>query len=144
MDCLDCHNRPAHQLSDTVERAVDRALVQGDVSRSLPFARRELVAALSESYADAGTAAQQIAARLQQAFGSHPEGARAIQAAQRLYSQNVFPRMNVTWGTYKNQLYHPDQSGCFRCHDDEHKATTDPEKVVRQDCELCHLEKEAP
>jgi hypothetical protein len=44
--------------------------------------------------------------------------------------------MNVTWGTYPNQLGHVDAPGCFRCHDDEHKAADG--SVIRQDCELCH------
>jgi hypothetical protein len=31
-----------------------------------------------------------------------------------------------------------DSPGCFRCHDDEHKASDG--RVIKQDCELCHKE----
>jgi hypothetical protein len=44
--------------------------------------------------------------------------------------------MKVAWGTYRNYLGHVDAPGCFRCHDDEHKAADG--SVIRQDCELCH------
>ncbi|MEO7192789.1 MAG: NapC/NirT family cytochrome c [Vicinamibacterales bacterium] len=143
MDCLDCHNRPAHLLTDTPEGAVDRALVRGEVSADLPFVRRDMVAALSGDYPDEGAALQAISDRLNKALGAGSQGvAQAVQVTQRLYSSNIFPKMKITWGTYKNQLLHPDQSGCFRCHDDEHKAVGDAEKVVRQDCEMCHLEQE--
>ena len=52
--------------------------------------------------------------------------------AQRLYSENVFPRMKITWGTYTNQLFHVDDTGCFRCHDDTHTVKGDAEKKVRR------------
>jgi hypothetical protein len=142
MDCLDCHNRPAHQLTDTPEQVVDRALARGELDfASLPYARRELVAALTGEYADTAAAREAIASQLQEAFGSAPETSQAIDLAQRLYARSVFPAMNVTWGTYKNQISHPDGTGgCLRCHDDDHMARGDAERVVRQDCELCHLE----
>ena len=47
--------------------------------------------------------------------------------------------MNVTWGTYANNVGHtrPDSfPGCFRCHDEDHK--TKEGKVISQDCSLCH------
>jgi hypothetical protein len=44
--------------------------------------------------------------------------------------------MNVTWGTYRNNIGHVDTPGCFRCHDDNHKAADGA--VITQDCELCH------
>jgi hypothetical protein len=59
-----------------------------------------------------------------------------VTVAQDVWSRNVFPAMNVTWGTYVNQLGHVDGPGCFRCHDDNHKAADG--RVIRQDCELCH------
>ena len=53
--------------------------------------------------------------------------------------------MNVTWGTYANNASHSDPGpssfpGCFRCHDDEHKASDG--SVIKQDCETCHREEE--
>ena len=141
MDCMDCHNRPAHTFHATPERAVDAALAQGRLPRELPFARREAVAAVSAESGDAAAALTAIAQRLE-AFYKERGGAdarlvqRAIAASQDAWSRNVFPAMKVTWGTYPNHLGHLDAPGCFRCHDDEHVAADGA--VIRQDCELCH------
>lgn len=141
MDCTDCHSRPAHAFSATAERAVDRAIGAGEISRTLPFVRQEIVAALKAEYATEAAALPAIAQRLTQFYASRdpalaPEVARAAAAAQRLYRTNVFPEMKVTWGTYVPQLGHVDAPGCFRCHDSERKSVTG--KVISQDCELCH------
>jgi hypothetical protein len=141
MDCTDCHSRPAHTFSATAERAVDRAIGAGEISRTLPFVRKEIVAALKGDYATEPAALQAISQRLTQFYASRdstlaPEVSRAVAAAQRLYRNNVFPEMKVTWGTYVPQLGHVDAPGCFRCHDDERKSVTG--KMVSQDCELCH------
>ena len=142
MDCLDCHTRPAHTFSPSADAAVDRALAMGDVSRSLPFAKREMVAALTQEYADEPAALEGIRRRLAEFYASQTahaaEAQRAIAAAQRLYRTNVFPAMKVTWGTYLSQMGHSQMTGCFRCHTDEHKSRAG--KLIRQDCALCHKE----
>src|SRR5205085_9559502 len=46
MDCTDCHNRPAHTMFATAERAVDTAIADGRIPRALAFVRRESVVAL--------------------------------------------------------------------------------------------------
>ena len=141
MDCMDCHNRPAHTFSASPERAVDASIAQGQIPRELPFVRREAVASVGAEYADRATALEGIARRLE-GFYSAQEGAdpalvaRAVTATQDVWSRNVFPAMNVSWGTYPNHLGHVDAPGCFRCHDDQH--TTADGSVIRQDCELCH------
>jgi NapC/NirT cytochrome c family, N-terminal region len=143
MDCVDCHNRPTHEFFASPERAVDEALARGAIPATLPFVRRETVAALKETYPDRTTAERAIAERLR-AFYRKSEGSsardadvdRLIRAAQFLHARNVFPAMNVTWGTHPSHLGHTDAPGCFRCHDDQHKT---PEgRVIRQDCDLCH------
>jgi hypothetical protein len=56
---------------------------------------------------------------------------------------NVWPKMAVTWGTYKMHLGHQNEAegyGCFRCHDDEHQ--TELGKTISQSCDLCHDEPE--
>jgi len=144
MDCMDCHNRPSHPFAPSVERAVDDALATGEISRTLPFAKREAVAALKADYAGGG-ADEAIAARLRGFYRTSYEEVymkrrqdveRAVSAAQRLYRRNVFPGMKVTWGTYANNIGHMDFPGCFRCHDDTHKARDG--SVIRQDCDVCH------
>jgi hypothetical protein len=141
MDCVDCHNRPAHTFYATPERAVDAALAQGQIPRELMFVRREAVAAVGAKYGDEAAARTGIATRLEKFYTSQPNVdarlvARAVAAAQDVWSRNVFPAMKVTWGTYPNFLGHVDAPGCFRCHDDEHKAADG--KAISQDCELCH------
>jgi len=141
MDCMDCHNRPAHTFHATPERAVDVAIAQGRIPRELPFARREIVAAVGADSGDRAVALASIAHHLEEFYASRGNVdprlvARAVAAAQDIWSRNVFPAMKVTWGTYPNHLGHVDTPGCFRCHDDEHKASDG--SVIRQDCELCH------
>jgi hypothetical protein len=142
MDCMDCHNRPSHAFFASPERAVDAAIAGGELPRSLPFIRREAVAALKANHADRPAAEREIAGQLTNFYRAsgtsipQPDLERAIQATQRLYARNVFPKMNVTWGTYPNHIGHMDAPGCFRCHDDNHK--TKDGRAIKQDCELCH------
>jgi nitrate/TMAO reductase-like tetraheme cytochrome c subunit len=141
MDCLDCHNRPAHTLSSSPAQAVDRAIVRGEISTKVPFLRSQMVEALGEEHPAGTDASQAITDRLTKSFGTAtPEARQAVQVAQRLYRENVFPRMKITWGTYTNNLFHINDTGCFRCHDDTHTVKGNADKKVRQDCELCHKE----
>jgi nitrate/TMAO reductase-like tetraheme cytochrome c subunit len=139
MDCMDCHNRPAHTFEPSPERAVDVAIAKGQLPRALPFARREAVAALKDEYASGEEAQRGIDARLRKAFVSHasdPALARTVTAVQDIYASNVFPAMKVKWATYPNNIGHTFFNGCFRCHDDNHKASDG--SVIKQDCETCH------
>ena len=145
MECMDCHNRPSHTFDPTPEKAVDRRLASGEMPRTLPFVRREAVAAVKEKYETTDAAQAAIARRLTEFYQKQypdiyatrrTEVDRAISAAQRAYGRNIFPRMNITWGTYANNIGHMDFPGCFRCHDDNHK--TKDGKAIGQDCELCH------
>ena len=141
MDCLDCHNRPAHTMSMSAEEAVDRAIASGELNRGVPFLRREAVAAVTKEYVDDAAASAGIRDHLTSFYnrsgGLPPEQlSAAIGAIERLYRLNVFPQMRIGWGTYKSQLGHVEMSGCFRCHNDSTKAADG--RVIRQDCELCH------
>jgi hypothetical protein len=145
MDCMDCHNRPAHTFSATPERAVDAAIAIGQIPRELAHVRREAVAAVSAEYPDRAAALEAIAARLRKHYESNPGTdarlvERAIAGTRDVWSRNVFTAMNVKWGTYPNHIGHVDSPGCFRCHDDEH--TSKDGKVISQECELCHKEVE--
>ena len=50
MDCIDCHNVPAHRIAPTAEQAVDAAIANGSISRDLPFVRRESVRLVKADY----------------------------------------------------------------------------------------------
>src|SRR6478735_1447560 len=139
MDCLDCHNRPAHPFAPSAERAIDTAIANGHLPKTLPFARREAVAALKDEYASGEEAQRGIDARLRKAFAAKsgdPALVQTIAAVQDIYGSNVFPAMKVKWGTYPNNIGHTFFNGCFRCHDDNHKAKDG--SVIKQDCETCH------
>jgi hypothetical protein len=141
MDCIDCHNRPAHTFAPSTERAVDTAIARGQIARELPFARREAVAALKTEYPSKEAAVAGIDAKLRevykpQAGSSAAALARTVAGVQALYTSNVFPAMKVGWATYPNNLGHMAFQGCFRCHDENHKATSG--KTIAQDCESCH------
>jgi hypothetical protein len=144
MDCMDCHNRPSHTF-ELPERAVDRAISEGRISRELPFIKKRSVEVLRASYPDQGTAAVAIPAALKDYYRSaHPESYRQhralVEAAaselEGIYLRNVFPGMRVAWGTYPNNIGHEDFLGCFRCHDESH--TTAGGKSITQDCNACH------
>jgi hypothetical protein len=142
LDCVDCHNRPAHTFAWSAERAVDDAITAGAIDRTLPFARRQTVAAIKAPYASKDEALRGIADALTSYYRANPAGAtpeavaKAVDAARRLYLRNVFPTMNVGWGTYVNNIGHQVFPGCFRCHDDQH--TSKDGKSIPQDCSLCH------
>ena len=146
MDCLDCHSRPAHTFFATPERAIDASIAQGRIPRSLPFARREAVAAVRQDYASKDEALRAIADRLRGFYKTRPAAdadlVRLIAGTQDAWARNVFPAMNVKWGTYPNHISHIDTPGCFRCHDDEH--VTSDGRAIKQDCEMCHKEQEPP
>lgn len=145
MDCMDCHNRPSHPFAPSPGRAVDEVLARGEIARDLPFIKREAVAALSRRYASQQEAVEAIPRHLRTFYRTRypdlyssrrQDLERAIAVLVRLYRRNVFPQMNVTWGTYPNNIGHMEFPGCFRCHDDRHKA--EDGSVIRQDCDLCH------
>ena len=50
MDCIDCHNVPAHRIAPTAEQAVDAAIANGSISRDLPLVRRESVRLVKADY----------------------------------------------------------------------------------------------
>ena len=144
MDCVDCHNRPAHTF-ELPERAVDRALADGSISPLLPFAKKQGVEILKKEYASRDDAATAIPAALARyysraypavAAGHKTEIERAGNQLAAIYGRNVFPQMKVAWGTYPNDLGHADFDGCFRCHDDQH-ASSGGTKIT-QDCGACH------
>lgn len=143
MDCLDCHNRPAHAFGSTPERAVDAALGEGLISTKIPFIRQEAVRALGAGYPSQAVALMRIDQSIREAVHARQPHAfeeaelrQAIAVTQGIYRTNVFPSMKVAWGTYPNQLGHMTSPGCFRCHDEDHK--TRDGLAIRQDCELCH------
>jgi NapC/NirT cytochrome c family protein len=147
MDCSDCHNRVGHPISPTPERAVDDAIAAGHVSRQLPHVRQEAVKLLKAHATDPdGPAAIEREMRAFYKAQSGPTDdhalARSVAAIQNLHRTNVFPVMNVTFGTYPTNLGHITSDGCFRCHDGSHAAKDG--STISSDCEYCHRQIETP
>jgi hypothetical protein len=144
MDCIDCHNTVGHPIAATAELAVDRAIAAAQVSRQLPNVRRESVRLLKASYPSADAATEQIGQGLRTLYAARtapPDQqalARTVTALQGLYRRSVFPTMKVTWGSYPDNRGHVTSNGCFRCHDDSHKAADG--STISGDCEYCHKE----
>lgn len=144
MDCIDCHNRPTHTFQ-MPGPALDDAMARGHISPALPYMKKEALAALKASYPDRETARREIAATIEAFYEkSYPDVYKSqralletsISGVQQIYLNNVFPAMNITWGTYPNNLGHTDFPGCFRCHDGSH--TSADGKTIPNDCDTCH------
>jgi hypothetical protein len=145
MDCMDCHNRPSHPIAATPERAINELMARGDVPKTLPFVRRETVKTLKASYATQEGAEGEISRALRDFYRTHypaqsmtarQDVEKAVRATIGVYRRNVFPEMNVQFGTYPSNIGHMDSPGCFRCHDDNHKSKDGTK--IGQDCDTCH------
>jgi NapC/NirT cytochrome c family, N-terminal region len=144
MQCADCHNRQGHSFEQP-EEAVDSAIASGEIPVGLPFARKTAVEILKASYAGEDDAEKKIPAAFSAFYSQKYPDAAAKRIADiadagktllSLYQRNVFPDLNVKWGTYPTNLGHADNAGCFRCHDESH--TTPQKKAISQDCSICH------
>jgi hypothetical protein len=146
MDCIDCHNRPSHVYLE-VEEALDRKIMEGAIPRELPFIKRQALAAVTAKYPSSEAAQKGIGevlttwyqknqAELAKAKPQLLE--QAIAGTRAAYAQNVFPEMNIGWGTYVKQIGHGPEFdiGCFRCHDDRHKSADG--RTISADCNTCH------
>jgi nitrate/TMAO reductase-like tetraheme cytochrome c subunit len=144
MDCVDCHNRPAHVYLPP-DVALDQAFVSGRLDPSLPYLKRKSVEALSQQYETTPTAVNAIAAGLNDFYRtSYPavyaqkqdsiKG--AVTEVQRIFQTYFFPEMKTDWQTHPNNIGHLYSAGCFRCHDGEHVSNTG--KVITNNCNVCH------
>lgn len=144
MDCVDCHNRPAHAYLPP-DLAVDQSFAAGRLDASLPFLKRESIALLTRSYNTEEEALQTINSGLNQFYSQYYPGlysskADAIRLAdsevQRIFKTYFFPEMKTNWETHPNNIGHLYFSGCFRCHDGDHVSKDG--RVIRNDCNICH------
>jgi mono/diheme cytochrome c family protein len=143
MDCTTCHNRISH-LIDTPQRAVDSALLQGDLSSDIPFIRSRVVELLSATYPTTEAALNAFATLDSYYADNYPafytDGDEQVQDAiallSVLYESSNFPEQELNWKTHPNNIGHRDWPGCFRCHDGQHFSTEG--EAIRLECNLCH------
>ncbi len=137
MDCMDCHNRPAHNYSSPND-SVDEALYLNRIDRTLPGVKRAVVDLLTKTYANEEAATAAIDKGLRQRYAGKPGLDATIVAAQRIYRVNFFPEMKADWSKYPNNIGHLDSDGCFRCHDGKHNLVGDRTKGLSTECVTCH------
>lgn len=144
MDCMDCHNRPAHIFLPP-SRALDEAFLQGWIDPSLPFIKKVAVELLAKPYSDTPKALVEIETGLREFYRkTYPDllqrGRKAVQKAiaevKRIYQENFFPEMRVSWQAYPDNIGHSIFPGCFRCHDGKHQSADG--RVIPKDCDICH------
>jgi hypothetical protein len=140
MDCMDCHNRPAHDYQSPNE-AVNVALSLGRIDRSLPGIKTQAVTALVGEYETKEAAFSGIDELLREEYADAPEErvAQAVEEVQSIYARTFFPKMKASWRSYPNNIGHKEWPGCFRCHDDSH-SSEDGEKLLEMSrCDACHI-----
>lgn len=138
MDCIDCHNRPAH-VYKSPNSAVDLAMHLGKIDPSIPSIKSKAVKVLTKEYTDETEAHNSIASELEKAAPGDARIKGAIAAVQEIYDDNFFPHMKVSWKKYPNNIGHKDWPGCFRCHDDEHKTADGKNAIKGSNCAACHV-----
>jgi len=144
MDCMDCHNRPAHKYVSP-DKAVNLAMSLPDqLDRTLPWIKTNAVYALTRNYTNETFALQGIATILAdrypaERFPARQENVRkAIDIVQRIYRDNFFPDMNAKWDRYPDNIGHMIWPGCFRCHDGKHTTADKRQSIKASDCNTCH------
>ncbi len=144
MDCIDCHNRPAHAYLPP-DLAVDQSLSAGRLDPTLPYLKRQVVEVLNKPYTTEAEAVNSIASGLdefyrtnyRELYAQKPDTIKTvIGETQRIFKTYFFPEMKTDWSTHPNNIGHLYSSGCFRCHDGEHVSNTG--KLIRNDCNICH------
>ncbi len=145
VDCMDCHNRPAHMFRSP-DRAVDLALNVDPPLQSLPFAKREAVRALVQPYVSKSDGLAGVPLSIEWFYqkqmpdvweARRSDIERLKNVAVDIYRTNFFPEMNVNWRTYQDNIGHKHVQGCFRCHGGRHvDATGNP---ISHECSVCHV-----
>lgn len=142
MDCMDCHNRPAHTYQ-TPDDAVNLAMSlpadsPNHIDHTMPWIKSNAVYVLTRNYTNETQALQGIATGLATSYKNDPRIRPVIDAVQQIYRDNFFPEMNASWQTYPNNIGHKNWLGCFRCHDGNHKSADGARMIKANDCNACH------
>jgi nitrate/TMAO reductase-like tetraheme cytochrome c subunit len=137
MDCMDCHNRPAHRYQ-TPDDAVSLAISLGRINPALSYIKTNALYVLTRPYTNDIQAREGIATMLFDRYPNDPRIRPVISAVQQIYTNNFFPEMKASWKVYPDNIGHKDWPGCFRCHDGLHKAADGKRTIKANDCNACH------
>lgn len=151
MDCVDCHNRPTH-IYDMPEERVDFGLLSRAINPEIPGIREDALQAITREYTSREEAREKMPQHLfglqrlrgeEQFLAYEADIRKAADYIVGVYLENIWPALNITWGTYQQHLGHQyadEGYGCWRCHDEEHTSVQG--NTISQDCSLCHDEPE--
>lgn len=137
MDCIDCHNRPAHRYRAPND-AVNFAMSIGKIDPQLPSVKSNAVAVLVQKYDTEAEALEKIATGLRAKYPGAAGVEQLVTEVQTIYQQNFFPEMKADWRAYPENIGHKDWPGCFRCHDGKHAAVGSQKQIPASDCASCH------
>lgn len=140
MDCMVCHNRPAHQFRAPAA-SVDLAIDLGKISTNLPTIKLASLKALTADVATREEGLQNITKVMETTYPDQPKQLvqGAIDELKTIYRQNFFPEMKVDWRTHPDNIGHKNWPGCFRCHDGMHKTSDGAQTLGASDCNSCHI-----
>jgi len=121
MDCIDCHNRPAH-IYLPPDVALDQSFAAGRLDPTMPYLKRQAVESLNRPYATEDEAVKAIANSLDAFYrtnyaevyrqkGDALKG--AIGETQRIYKTYFFPEMKTKLGNPSEQYRTPLFFGLF-------------------------------
>ena len=144
MDCLDCHNRPAHNFN-TPQQMIDYAMADGEISKSLPNIKSISMELLFADYSTTDSALMVIENKITAYYkDKYPEIFKndkalidkAIARITKDFQNNFFPEMKANWDSYPVHIGHKTYLGCFRCHSGTHQSKDG--ELISKDCNLCH------
>jgi hypothetical protein len=142
MDCVDCHNRPTHIYS-AADEELDEMFSLWPGLQKIPFLKKASGEVLGRKFSEEAVRRGEVGRALAAWYDAHPEERpdpsllkQAVMRIQEIYQRNIWPQMNIGWGTYPNHIGHTYSAGCLRCHGNNHMTAEG--KPVRADCRLCH------
>jgi nitrate/TMAO reductase-like tetraheme cytochrome c subunit len=151
MECIDCHNRPAHRFDGTARQAVERAIFEGRLDAKQPYLAKVVTEVLGQAEVARDGAEAYFKKAIPAAYASMAERPsaeamdQAIRSVTQIYLRNVFPKMKVRFDTYPDLAGHHAEAGdahvgCLRCHDGQHEAKlpNGKSKTMDKSCDLCH------
>ena len=138
MDCMDCHNRPAHRYGKP-DASIDLAMTLGRIDPTIPSIKKNAVALLVANYASEKEAMEKIATTLARQYADEPRIRPVIDVVQEIHRENFFPEMKANWKAYPDNIGHKEWPGCFRCHDGQHNTADGKKRIKANDCNACHI-----
>jgi hypothetical protein len=145
IECYDCHNAIGHRFQNP-SRAVDDAIAEGRIDRSLPSAKARAEALVAAAGDLSGPRKEReakvdelIAASTAKAAVKADDQAKEKQFAaemRKILLDTSFDAPGITWKSFPFHTGHLDSPGCFRCHDGKH--LNEKGESIRLQCTLCH------